>query len=106
MENHEPFPKRQIFYFSELKEFPDKDFKYNEKGGKFSKRVEHTVGKGEIVCNKQFLLFPQRFQQIFFKRIVHQASKSKGVFGKGFKIYLLSLYNAILSFNDGGVVGV
>ena len=27
------------------------------------KRVENTVGKGEIACYKQFLLFPQCFQK-------------------------------------------
>ena len=27
------------------------------------KRVENTVGKGEIACYKQFLLFPQSFQK-------------------------------------------
>ena len=29
---------------------------------KFSKRVENTVGKGEIACYEQFLLFPQCFR--------------------------------------------
>ena len=28
----------------------------------FSDRVEYTVGKGEIACSEQFLLFPQSFQ--------------------------------------------
>ena len=31
---------------------------------KFSYRVENTVGKGEIACYEQFLLFPQCFQKI------------------------------------------
>ena len=30
----------------------------------FSKRVENTVGKGEIARYEQFLLFPQCFQNI------------------------------------------
>ena len=29
----------------------------------FPKRVENTVGKGEIARNEQFLLFPQCFQK-------------------------------------------
>ena len=29
----------------------------------FCKRVENTVGKGEIACWEQFLLFPQCFQK-------------------------------------------
>ena len=28
-----------------------------------SKRVEYTVGKGEIACYEQFLLFPQFFKK-------------------------------------------
>ena len=41
------FPKRQILDSSKLKEFAD-NFEFNEVGRKFSKRVENTVGKGEI----------------------------------------------------------
>ena len=33
-----------------LKEFADDKFKFDENGRKFSKRVESTVGKGEIAC--------------------------------------------------------
>ena len=29
------------------------------------KRVENTVGKEEIACNEQFLLFPQCFQMTY-----------------------------------------
>ena len=35
----------------------------SENGRKLSKQVENTVGKGEIACYKQFLLFPQCFQK-------------------------------------------
>ena len=31
----------------------------------FSKQIENTVGKGEIVRYEQFLLFPQCFQKTF-----------------------------------------
>ena len=34
--------------------------------GKLSKRVENTVGKGEIARYEQFLLFPQCFQKSCF----------------------------------------
>ena len=37
------------------------NFKFDENGGMFSKRVENTVGKGEIAHHEQFLLFPQCF---------------------------------------------
>ena len=33
---------------------------------KLSKWVENTVGKGEIACYEQFLLFPQCFQKACF----------------------------------------
>ena len=58
--NDEPFPKREILDSSKLKEFAD-DFKFDENGRKFSKRLENTVGKGEIPRYEQFLLFPQCF---------------------------------------------
>ena len=34
-----------------------------ENGEMFYKRLENTVGKGEIACYEQFLLFPHCFQQ-------------------------------------------
>ena len=37
--------------------------KFDESSIKFSKRVENTVGKGEIARYEQFLLFPQCFQK-------------------------------------------
>ena len=75
----QPFPKRQILDSS--KDFADDNFIFDEKGRKllkpientvvnpfqnvrkFSKRVENTVGKGEIAPYEQFLLFPQFFQK-------------------------------------------
>ena len=41
----------------------DDNYKFNENGRNFPKRVENTVGKGEIARNEQFLLFPQCFQK-------------------------------------------
>ena len=46
-----------------MKELADDNFKFNENGKTFSKRVENTVGKGEIAPQEQFLLFPQCFQK-------------------------------------------
>ena len=51
---------------SKLKEFADDNFKFDENGRKLSKRVENTVGKGEIARYEQFLLFPQCFQKAYF----------------------------------------
>ena len=59
-----PFPKRQILDLSQLKKFTDDNFKFDENDRKFSKRVENTVGKGEIARYEQFLLFPQCFLKI------------------------------------------
>ena len=61
----QPFPKRQILDSSKLKEFADDNFKLDKNGGKFSKRVENPVGKGEIARYEQFLLFSQCFQKTF-----------------------------------------
>ena len=58
-----PLPKREILDSSKFKEFADDNFKFNENSRKFSKRVENTVGKGEIACCEQFLLFPQCFEE-------------------------------------------
>ena len=43
-----PFPKRQSLDYSKLKEFADDNFKSDENGKMFSKRVENTLRKGEI----------------------------------------------------------
>ena len=49
-----------------MKEFADDNFKFDENGRKLSKRVENTVGIGEIARYEQFLLFPQCFQKACF----------------------------------------
>ena len=46
------------FYSSKLKDFADDNSKFVEYGRKHSKRVENTVGKGEIALDEQFYLFP------------------------------------------------
>ena len=56
-----------------MKEFADDNFKFDENSRKLSKWVENTVGKGEIPCYEQFLLFPQCFQKACFPGV------SKGV---------------------------
>ena len=56
-----------------MKEIADDNFKFDENITKFSKRVENTVGKGEIACYEQFLLFPPCFQKACFPGV------SKGV---------------------------
>ena len=58
--------QRQILDSSKLKEFADDNFKFDDNGKKLSKRVENTVGKGEIARYEQFLLFPHCFQKACF----------------------------------------
>ena len=58
-----PFPNDTISDLSKQKEFADNNFKFGKNGRKLSKRVENTVGKGEIAHYEQFLLFPQCFQK-------------------------------------------
>ena len=55
-------PNTRILYSSKFKEFADNNFKSDENGTKFAKRLENTVAKGEIAHYEQFLLFPQCFQ--------------------------------------------
>ena len=62
MDRFNPFPNDK-FKTSKLKEFADDNFKFDYNGGKFSKWLENTVGKGEIARYKQFLLFPLCFQK-------------------------------------------
>ena len=44
-------------------EFADNNLKFYKNGRKFSKQVDNTVGKGEIACYEQSLLFLQCFQK-------------------------------------------
>ena len=48
---------------SKLKEFADDNLKIDCNDIKLSRWLENTVGKGEIACYKQFLLFPLCFQK-------------------------------------------
>ena len=48
----ELFPKQQILDSFKLKEFADINFKVDENGRQFSKRVENIVGKEEIASDK------------------------------------------------------
>ena len=58
------FPN-DTFKTSKLKEFADNYFKFEENGRKFSKKVENSVGKGEISRYEPILLFSQCFQKTY-----------------------------------------
>ena len=64
-----------------MKEFADNNFKLYENGRKFSKRVENTVGKGEIARYEQFLLFPQCLH-----KTCTADTKNQGLFGNGLNL--------------------
>ena len=68
----------KILDSSVLKEFADDNFKFDENGRKFSERVENTVGKGEIACYKQFLLFPVFSKDLFCRHVKTRACLGKG----------------------------
>ena len=74
-----PIPKRQILDSSKLKEFADDNFKFDERDRKLLKRVENTVGKGEIARYEQISLFPTVFSKDLYCRHV----KTRPLFGKG-----------------------
>ena len=61
-----PLPDDKILDRSKLKQSADDNFRFDENSRKFSKRLENTVGKGEIARYEQFLLFPQCFQRACF----------------------------------------
>ena len=65
--------RRQILDWSKLKQSADDNIKFDENIRKFFKWIENTMGKGEIACYEQFLLFPQCFQKACFPGV------SKGV---------------------------
>ena len=58
------FQNNNIFQtHPELKQLAEDTLKFHENGRRLSKRVENTLGKGEIARYEQFLLFPQCFQK-------------------------------------------
>ena len=58
--------RRQILDAFKLKDFADDNLKFEENDRKLFRPAENTVGKGEIACYDQFLLFPQCFQKACF----------------------------------------
>ena len=63
---------------TKLKVFADDNFKVDENGRKFSKRVENTVGKEKLLVTSNF-----SFSYSVLKRPLLQTSKNQGLFWKG-----------------------
>ena len=75
------FPKREILDPPNLKEFAVVNFKFDENGREFSKRVENTVGKRrKLLVTSNF-----SFAHSVFKRLVMQTHKNQGLCGKALK---------------------
>ena len=66
-----------------MKKFADDNFKFDENGRKLSKRVENTVGKGEIARHS------------VFKSLVSQGRQKASLCGNG-----LTVYHTIQTCND------
>ena len=64
------FPKRQILDATKLKEFADDNFKFDENGTKFSKRLENTVGKEKNCSLRAISPFPTVFSKALYCRHV------------------------------------
>ena len=107
-----PLLDDNILDSSKLKEFADDNFKFDENGRKLSKWVENTVGKGEIACYEQFLLFPQCFQKAFFPGAFNMQrwvlttckKKAKATKKKMFVFFFVNvckfqIYNLVLNSN-------
>ena len=71
---HLTFPKLHMLV--KLKEFADDNFKFDENGRKFSKRVENTEETGAIAHYSNF-----SYSHNVFKRLVLQTHKIQGLFG-------------------------
>ena len=76
-----------------MKAFTDDDFKFDENGRNFSKKVENTAGKGEIAHFRAISPFPTVFSKCFYSTEV----KSRACLGKGYEreINLNSTINLI-----------
>ena len=57
------FPNDKFWTLTVWKSLHSNNRKFDENGRKLSKRIDNTIGKGEIANNEQFLLFPLWFKK-------------------------------------------
>ena len=55
--------RTNVRLFQTERKHSDVNSKFDKNGREFSKRIENTVGKGEIARYEHFLLFPWCFQK-------------------------------------------
>ena len=84
---HLNLSRTTIFSLFQLQEFVDDNLKFDENGGKFSERVQNTVGKVDIARYEQFLLFPRCFQ----KTCTADTQKPRACLGNG-KLHIIPLW--------------
>ena len=77
-----PFPNDKFETLPNWESFQTTILNFDETGKKLSKRVENTVGKGEIAHYEQCLLFPQ-FPTVFSKDLYCRQVKTRRCLGKG-----------------------
>ena len=73
-----PFPKRQIFDSSKLKEFADDNFKFDENKRTFSKLVENSGEERRNYSSQAISPFPAVFSKDLYCRHI----KTKACLGK------------------------
>ena len=83
-----PFPKRQILYFSYLKEFADGKINSDENGRKFYKRIENTVGEMRIRSLRAMSPFPTVFSNDLHCSYV----KTRVCLAKGYLLILTQFF--------------
>ena len=74
--HNQPITRQQILDSSKLIEFADNNFRFDENERKLSKRIENTVGKGEIA------------RYSVFKRFVTQGRQKVSLCGNGLKTFV------------------
>ena len=74
------FPNNKFLDSSKLREFSDDNFKFDENGRLFSRRVENSVGKEKekFARYEQFLLFPLFSKDLHWRHVKTRACLTKG----------------------------
>ena len=80
-----PFPNDK-FYTSKLPEFAEDNLKFDENGGKFSKRVENTMEKRRSCSSRAVSPFPTVFSKDLYCR--HIKTRACLGLGKGKCIFM------------------
>ena len=83
------------FRLSRLEQFADNNFSIDENGRKFSKRVENTVGKGEIAVSSNL----SYSHSVFLKDLFCKHMKP-GLFGKTLTLCFVNILQLFFCFDQ------